>query len=67
MQHYYSTDEMENRLAGEAYSLTNGAWVEGERIIFGKLSIPAGTRSEPHSHPNEQFSIVLSGSIVSGS
>jgi quercetin dioxygenase-like cupin family protein len=63
MQHYYSTDEMENRLAGEGYSTANGTWVEGERIIFGLITIPAGTRSEPHSHPNEQFSIVLSGSI----
>ena len=63
MQHYYSTDDMENRLAGEGYSTANGTWVEGERIIFGLITIPAGTRSEPHSHPNEQFSIVLSGSI----
>ncbi len=63
MQHYYSTGDMETRLAGEAYSTANGSWVEGERIIFGLITIPAGTRSEPHSHPNEQFSIVLNGSI----
>ena len=63
MQHYYSTSEMENRLAGEGYSTANGTWVTGEKIIFGLITIPAGTRSKPHSHPNEQFSLVLSGTI----
>ena len=63
MQHYYKVSEMENRLAGEAYAQTNGAWVEGERLIFGKLSIPEGTSSKPHSHPNEQISLVLGGRV----
>ena len=63
MQHYYSTNEMENKLAGEGYSTANGTWVTGEKIIFGLITIPAGTRAKPHSHPNEQFSIVLSGTI----
>jgi quercetin dioxygenase-like cupin family protein len=60
-QYFYNTKEMENRLAGEKYATTNGAWVDGERIIFGKLSIPAGTGADPHSHPNEQFIIILGG------
>ena len=60
-QYFYNTKEMENRLAGEKYSTTNGAWVDGERVIFGKLTIPTGTRAEPHSHPNEQFIIILGG------
>lgn len=63
MQHYYKISEMEVGLAGEAYAPTNGSWVEGERLIFGKLKIPAGTRSKPHSHPNEQISLVLSGQV----
>jgi quercetin dioxygenase-like cupin family protein len=61
VQYFYNTREMKNRLAGEKYSTTNGAWVDGERVIFGKLSIPAGTRADPHSHPNEQFIIILGG------
>lgn len=61
MQHYYDTKNMENRMAGGDYSTANGAWVDGERIIFGEITIPAGTRAEPHSHPNEQFIIVLGG------
>ncbi len=63
MQHYYTTSEMENKLAGEGYSTANGTWVTGEKIIFGLITIPTGTRSKPHSHPNEQFSIVLNGTI----
>lgn len=62
MQHYYSTGQMDKNLAGEAYSPTKGSWVTGERIIFGLMRIPAGDKSNPHSHPNEQHSIALSGS-----
>ncbi len=61
VQHYYNTKDMENRLAGEGYSTAIGTWVDGERIIFGEIRIPAGTKAEPHSHPNEQFIIVLEG------
>ena len=59
--YFYDTEAMEKGLAGEAYSPTEGVWVTGERIIFGKMRIPAGAKAEPHSHPNEQFAIVLSG------
>ena len=40
MSYFYKTDEMEKGLAGEDYSPTEGAWVTGERIIFGKMRIP---------------------------
>lgn len=63
-QHYYTPGDMENRLAGEGYSTANGAWVEGAKIIFGEIRIPAGTRAEPHSHPNEQFMFILLGSCL---
>ncbi len=59
--YFHDTEAMEKGLAGEAYSPTEGVWVTGERVIFGKMRIPAGGRAEPHSHPNEQFVIVLSG------
>ena len=61
MTYFYKTDDMEKNLAGAAYSSAAGAWVTGERIIFGKMRIPAGGKAELHSHPNEQFAIVLSG------
>ncbi|MAE06028.1 MAG: hypothetical protein CMH76_06820 [Nitrospinae bacterium] len=63
MQYFYSTGEMEKNLAGEGYSPASGSWVTGEKIIFGLIMIPGGTKSDPHSHPNEQFSIVLGGQM----
>jgi quercetin dioxygenase-like cupin family protein len=63
VQHYYSVKDIERRPAGAAYSPAMGNWVTGERIIFGEIRIPAGTGSKPHRHPNEQFIIVLEGSV----
>ena len=54
---------MKARHAGGDYSTAHGPFIEGERLIFGKITIPAGTRAEPHSHPNEQFSYVLQGRV----
>ena len=62
-QYYYDTKDMEKAEAGRNYSTAVGTWVEGERIIFGDICIPAGTKAEPHSHPNEQFIIVLQGRV----
>ena len=62
-KYYYDTKLMKKAEAGRGYSTAVGAWVEGERIIFGDICIPAGTKAEPHSHPNEQFIIVLQGRI----
>src|SRR5262249_61747277 len=38
-------------LGGPAYSPANGACVEGDRMIFALMRMPAGTGAEPHSHP----------------
>jgi len=35
--------------------------VEGERMQVGLITIKRGTRSRPHSHPNEQWTYVLKG------
>lgn len=59
----HSTGTMKARHAGGDYSTAHGPFIEGERLIFGKITIPAGTRAEPHSHPNEQFSYVLQGRV----
>jgi quercetin dioxygenase-like cupin family protein len=61
-QHYYSPKEMEKNLAGKGYSSAEGAWVTGQKIIFGEIHMPAGTHADPHSHPNEQFGYCLRGS-----
>ncbi len=60
---FYNPDTMEQRLAGASYSTSEGAWVDGERIIFGVINKPAGTGSRPHRHPNEQFIFVQQGSL----
>ena len=59
----HNTRTMKVRHAGGDYSTAHGPFIEGERLIFGKITIPAGTRAEPHSHPNEQFSYVLQGRV----
>ncbi len=59
----HDTQAMKARHAGGDYSTARGPFIEGERLIFGRITIPAGTRAEPHSHPNEQFSYVLQGRV----
>ena len=61
MRHYYKPGEMDKLEAGTGYSTATGSWVDGAKVIFGEIRIPAGTRAEPHTHPNEQFIYVLSG------
>ena len=46
---------------GEGYSPAAGPVVEGERMQVGLITIPRGTVSHPHSHPNEQWTYVLKG------
>ncbi|MEE9239750.1 MAG: cupin domain-containing protein [bacterium] len=59
----HNTRTMKPRHAGGDYSIAHGPFIEGERMIFGKITIPAGTKAELHSHPNEQFSYVLQGRV----
>lgn len=46
---------------GPGYSPAKGPVVEGERMQVGLITIERGTASRPHSHPNEQWSYVLTG------
>ena len=46
---------------GGTYSPAEGPVVEGERMQVGLITIPRGTASKPHSHPNEQWTYVLKG------
>ena len=48
---------------GGAYSPAEGPVVEGERMQVGLITIPRGTASQPHSHPNEQWIYVLEGTL----
>ena len=51
-------------MGGPDYSTTNGACVEGDRMIVGLMRMPAGTGAEAHSHPNEQWIYILEGTFV---
>jgi quercetin dioxygenase-like cupin family protein len=46
---------------GEGYSPAEGPVVEGERMQVGLITIRRGSASQPHSHPNEQWTYVLKG------
>ena len=46
---------------GQGYSTAEGPVVKGERMQVGLITIKRGTRSRPHSHPNEQWTYVLKG------
>ena len=46
---------------GRGYSPAEGPVVEGERMQVGLITIKRGAASEPHSHPNEQWTYVLKG------
>ena len=61
IQHFYDTNEMGETETPSNYTQTRGAWVEGERVLFAKMTHPAGSSAGAHSHPNEQFILILSG------
>ena len=60
MTYFYKTDDMEKNLAGAAYSSAAGAWVTGERLIFGKMRMPAGTRSGARTPTRTSSSAIAS-------
>jgi quercetin dioxygenase-like cupin family protein len=49
--------------AGTGYSSAHGGVVEGERMLVGYIHKPRGTGSRMHSHPNEQFNLVVKGHL----
>ena len=60
---FYDPKKMKKKPAGPKYSQTIGAWITGERMLFGEMISPAGTGSLLHSHPNEQFIFVKQGTL----
>lgn len=49
--------------AGTGYSSAHGGVVEGERMLVGYIHKPRGTGSRMHSHKNEQFNLVVKGTL----
>ena len=59
----YSLAEVEKVPAGTGYSTSHGGVVEGERMLVGYIHKPRGTGSRMHTHPNEQFNLVVKGTL----
>ena len=49
--------------AGTGYSTSHGGVVEGERMLVGYIHKPRGTGSRMHTHRNEQFNLVVKGTL----
>ncbi|MDB5901993.1 MAG: hypothetical protein JWM26_871 [Betaproteobacteria bacterium] len=60
----YSFADLEEVPAGTGYSSAHGGVVEGERMLVGYIHKPRGTGSRMHSHPNEQFNLVVKGTLT---
>ena len=60
-EYYFDMGTVNSIAGGPEYSTVFGACVEGDRMMIGLMRMPAGTGSEPHSHPNEQWVYLLKG------
>lgn len=50
--------------AGTGYSTSHGGVVEGKRMLVGYIHKERGTGSRMHTHKNEQFNLVMRGTLV---
>ena len=64
-EHLFDLAKLNRIKGGPAYSSVFGGVVEGDRMIVALMRMPAGTVSEPHHHPNEQWIFVLEGEMES--
>jgi quercetin dioxygenase-like cupin family protein len=64
-EYYFDFGAVNEIMGGPEYSTASGGCIEGERMIAALMRMPAGTGSEPHSHPNEQWIYVLKGTVDS--
>ncbi len=53
--------EMQSDFITPKYSSARGPTLTGERIEVALMLLPTGTEGKPHSHPNEQIQVVLTG------
>ncbi len=59
----YNISKVKKVPAGTGYSTSHGGVVEGNRMLVGYIHKPRGTGSRMHSHPNEQFNLVVQGTL----
>jgi quercetin dioxygenase-like cupin family protein len=63
-EYLFELAKLDPILGGPDYARAIGPCVEGDRMMFAVMRIPAGTGAEPHSHPNEQWMYVLEGNFT---
>jgi quercetin dioxygenase-like cupin family protein len=64
-EYYFEMTQVDKIKGGPDYSSAFGPCVEGDRMMMALMRMAAGTGSEFHSHPNEQWIYVLEGTLDS--
>ena len=59
----YRFDELPDVRHNPDLSTAHGPTIKGERIFFGLRTKTAGTSSDPHHHPCEEFLYIISGRL----
>ena len=62
-EYFFELDRLASIDAGPDYSTAHGPVIEGERMQIGLIRKPKGTGARAHTHPNEQFTYVLQGTL----
>jgi quercetin dioxygenase-like cupin family protein len=62
-RYQYDLAHVRKVAAGTGYSTAHGGVVEGERMLVGYIHKPRGTGSRMHTHKNEQFNLVVQGTL----
>ncbi len=62
-KYYFDIAALTGIEAGPGYAPTFGPVVEGELTQVGVMTIPAGQKSAPHTHPNEQWIYLMEGRL----
>ncbi len=63
-RYQFNLAQVKDVAAGTGYSTSHGGVVEGERMLVGYIHKERGTGSRMHTHRNEQFNLVVRGTLV---
>jgi quercetin dioxygenase-like cupin family protein len=61
-QYVYELEKLDAIGVGPGYTDAKGKGVQGERMIVALVRQPAGSVTERHRHPNEQWMYIIGGS-----
>ncbi len=59
----FNLEQMAGMDAGKGYSTAFGPVLEGERMQVGLIHKSKGTGARPHTHPNEQWTFIVKGTL----